>query len=143
MRLVQTLMLAVALVAQGGQTPEKELEELKLRIKERYATLVKLKDAGKLGETWDGQVDAVKPAFKDEKADPTAKDSDTIKVFLEKENKDRLRLYELLAKGMKLTAAEVGIENGKRNFKNATAEWFVKPQGKDWVKKKDFKPDPK
>ena len=139
MRRSPTLALALSLVGLGAQSPDKELDELKQRLKDRYALLVKLKDAGKIGETWDGQVDAVKPAYKDEKADPAAKDSDTIKALLEKENKDRLRLYELLSKGKPIKPADVGVENGKRNFKNADPEHFLKPQGKDWVRKKEMK----
>jgi uncharacterized protein YdbL (DUF1318 family) len=147
MRHCLLMMLAVVLAAaqtpQTRPTQDKEVAELKQRMEERYAALLKLMDAGKVGETWDGQVDAVKPAYKDEKVDPQQKDSDTIKGLLEKENKDRLRLYELLAKGKPVSPAEVGIESGKRKFKKAAPEHFLKPKDKDWIRKKELKPEPR
>jgi uncharacterized protein YdbL (DUF1318 family) len=124
----------------NGQTPDQELQELKQRAKDRYPTLVKLKDAGKVGEVWDGRVEVVKPTSADEKIDPNGPETiGTFGTFVSKENKDRLRLYEILAQGKPVTPADVGAENGRRNFQKAEPAHLLKPKGGQWVRKKDMK----
>ena len=54
------------------------------------------------------------------------------------ENKDRRALYEHLAKTTKVSAAEVGRQNGLRNLKNAKPDHWIEVQGK-WVQRKSVK----
>lgn len=126
------LLLALPAMADGD-----ELKKLKSRFKARYPTLVKLKDAGKIGETFKGSVEAVKAAYLEEKA----KGEKTVKVFLQEENKDRSRLYILMAKQAETTPQKVAQRAAKRNFTKAKAEHYLKPKSGKWVKKKDYKPD--
>jgi uncharacterized protein YdbL (DUF1318 family) len=130
------LMLAVTASADND-----ELKKLKGRFKARYATLVKLKAAGKVGETYRGDVKAVKAAYLVEKV--AAEGEKTVKTFLEEENKDRGRLYVLLAKQAGTTPAKVAERAVKRNFQKAAAEHYLQTKADTWVQKKDYKPKPK
>jgi uncharacterized protein YdbL (DUF1318 family) len=126
------LVLATRVMADND-----ELDKLKERFKARYPTLVKLKDAGKIGETWQASVLAVKAEYLEE----VAEGEKTVKVFLEEENKDRARLYVLLAKQAETTPEKVAERAVKRNFEKAEAEHYLLPKAGTWVKKKDYKPD--
>ncbi len=127
----------LALCAVVGADVDDELKDLKERFQKRYATLAALKDSGRIGEIFDGYCGVVKPEYAGEKAS-TAPDSPTVGEFAETENKDRRRLYALLAERNELTPELFAERNGKRNFENAGPEHFLKPKGKDWTKKKDL-----
>ncbi len=137
---ITMLCMSFALVlpwSATAQKPPDEMAELKQRMKDRYPQLEKLINGGKVGECWDGTVDAVKPEYLKEAVDKT-----TVKDLLAAENKDRDRLYALLATGNGVTAAKVGEQNGDRKFeKAAPGDWLKTRDGK-WVKKKDLPAKP-
>ena len=133
------VLLLVAATAVVADTQE-ELKELKLSFKKRYPTLAKMRKAGRIGETFDGYVEAVKADTLKEKVDPKAESSPTVAEFLKTENEDRGRLYVILAKRSETTPEKVAARNAARNFDRAGAEEFLKTKDGKWVKKKDLKP---
>ena len=139
MTIQRALSIAAALAIAASLIPlasADERAELKERFAERYPTLVKLKEGGLVGETYDGLAEVVKPAYASRKTGD--KDSPTIATFLEAENDDRNRLYELLAAETRTTPELVARRNAKRNFEKAGPEEYLKPQPGTWVKKKDL-----
>lgn len=112
--------------------------ELKQRFKDRYPTLVALKNAGKVGEVHDGYVAAVNSDYLNDPADPGAEDSPTVAEFLGAENADRRALYEILAEETDSTPQKVARRNAQRNFENAAPEHYLKPADRDWVRKKNL-----
>ena len=136
------LVLATCLFL-GTAVAADERAELKKRFEKRYPTLVKLKDAGRIGETPDGKVQVVKPEDAKRPVDPKDPKSPTVAAFLKLENDDRKALYALLAKDQKETAANVAKQNALRNYKKAAAEHFLLVKGKDgklrWRRKKELK----
>ena len=127
------LMLTLNVTAE-----ENELSRLKARFKARYPTLTTLKNAGKIGETHQGNAAPVKAAYLEEKA----VGEKTVKTFLAEENKDRSRLYVLMAKQAETTPQKVAQRAAKRNFGKAAPEHYLKLKSGKWIKKKDYKPDP-
>lgn len=132
--LAMATLLSVAAVARAD-----EREELKQRFKERYPTLVRLKKAEKVGETFKGLAAAVKEEYEDQKVDPQQPESQTIKAFLAEENRDRLRLYELLAEELKTTPAKIAERDAKRRFEQAKPHEWLQPEKDKWVRKRDMK----
>lgn len=116
------------------------LDELKQRMKSRYADLARLRDAGKIGETVGGEVALVDASHGSEKVDPAARDGRTIAQLVSSENTDRTQLYALLAKQLKTTAAEVAAQNGLRNFANAEPDHWLRLADGRWVQRKNVQP---
>lgn len=145
-RLLQTFAtLFVLVLVSGRASADDERDELKQRFASRYPALLRLKDQGKVGETPEGKLDVVEEAFAKEKVDPKDEKSPTIGQFLELENKDRDRLYELVAEDQKLTVKEVAAQNALRNYKKAGPEHYlrVKTEEGEWVWKQKKKIEPK
>ena len=108
---------------------------LQQSMKQRYPDLERMRDAGRIGETFDGFVAVVKAEHADVKVDPKAKNSPTVAQLAAAENDDRKALYALLADGVK--PAEVARQNAIRILDRAEAEhWFRLEDGR-WVQKKD------
>ena len=118
-------------------------DELKERMAARYPLVSALRDAGKVGETAAGEVKLVKADFGTEKADPKDPGKGTVADLVAAENKDRHASYELIAKelvakGEKVTPADVGKQKAARNFENASPEHWIEVDGK-WVQRKTVK----
>ncbi len=139
--LLATLLLVLAPSALAGEDKKDELEKLKQRFKERYPVLLDLKDAGKVGETHEGLAKAVKEQYLDDKANPDAEDGRTVKEFLAAENKDRRRLYELIAEEVDTTPEKVARRDAQRRFEKAEPDHYLKLEEKGWVQKKKLKKD--
>jgi hypothetical protein len=131
--------LAVPVVAQDPPAAQDPRDQLKERMKNRYALLEQLRDAGKVGETRPGEVKLVKASYATDKADPKDAAKGTVGEVVNAENTDRRALYELLAKELKLTVAEVGQQNGLRNLEKAKPEHWVEVKG-EWVQRKTVRP---
>ena len=114
--------------------------ELKERMKQRDADIDRLRNAEKIGETSTGLVEVVKPAYAQEKVAPADPKSATIAELVDAENKDRRELFELLAKQEKLTAAEIGKQNGIRHLERASDDHWLKLEDGRWVQKKTIRP---
>jgi uncharacterized protein len=128
--LVATLFVATAAFAEDS-----DLDKLKKRFKGRYPTLVKLKDAGKIGETRAAMVEVVKAEYAGEKA----VGDKTVQAFLAEENKDRAELYALMAKQTETTVELVAARAAKRNYEHAAADHYLKTKADTWVKKRDYR----
>lgn len=118
-------------------TPPDARTELKDRMKVRYPSLQRLRDAGKIGESRDGDVKVTKPGNAAEAVDPLSP-ALTIGDLIAAENKDRHSLYDILAKELKLTAAEVARQNGLRNLEKASPLHWIEVGGQ-WVQRQSIK----
>jgi Protein of unknown function (DUF1318). len=106
-------------------------DEIKLRMKNRFAQISELKHSGKIGETPRGFAEAVNKEFaQDEK----------ISKLITAENNDRNLLYALIAKESQTSVEEVGMANAKRYFQKASDSDYFKTQAGDWKQKKDMIP---
>jgi len=118
---VGALMLLGAAAAQAV-----DFAKLKERFKQRYPKLLKAKNAGKIGETFQGYVEAVKPEY--------LQDAD-LKKLLEDENADRKTLYKAIADKEGVPPEKVAERNAVRNFKRAKPGHYLKNKDGKWVKK--------
>ena len=128
--IVMTLSLLAVTLFSSATALAYSAAELKERFKARYQSLVSAKEAGKVGETYKGFVEAVK-AGESEKA---------ITTLISEENSDREELYKAIAQKAgtgeeKTTPEKVGEQNGERNFKNATAGTYLKGRDGKWTRK--------
>jgi hypothetical protein len=106
-------------------------DDIKLRMKDRFAQISELKQSGKIGETPSGFAEAVsKESAQDEK----------ISTLLTAENNDRKLLYALIATESQTSVQEVGMGNAKRYFQKASASDYFKTQAGEWKQKKDMMP---
>lgn len=140
--LLFTGFIAAALVpAVRADDKDDERAALQDRFKQRYPTLVKLIRSGKVGETYEALADTVKTEYASDKVDPDDQNSQTIGQFLGAENKDRRRLYEMLAEELNTTAEKVASREAKRRFDKAKPDDYLKLKSGRWVQKKDLKDD--
>lgn len=111
-------VLGLCLVAWAEQGPSRA--ELKERFRARDAKLTELKDAGLVGETFQGYVEVVPGRELDEEG----------RKLVEAENADRRTLYEMIAKEQGITVEEVGQQAAKGNFRYAKrGHWLRYPEG--------------
>lgn len=129
---VRTVFLASALLLLTmGALRASEMSELKERFAERYAKIQALKNAGRIGETWTGYLEARPDAELDKEES----------ALLSAENVDRTALYERIAEGSELSSAKVGQQNALRVFKKAPGEHWFKGRDGAWRQKKAMKAD--
>ncbi|MCC7146115.1 MAG: YdbL family protein [Phycisphaeraceae bacterium] len=126
-----TIGMIIAMVVLGGWASaakaEDEKETLRKRFEERFPKLLALKDQGKIGETYQGLVEAVKPEYQNDQ---------TLSQLVNDENRDRRRLYEIVAKEQNTTPDRVAQRNAERNFRNASPEHWLKGSDGKWYQKK-------
>lgn len=126
-RVLVWLLAAVFACVTGSLAQADEKDELKARFKQRDAQLTKLKQQGKLGETWEGFVEPVKSDALDEAG----------RTLMDEENADRRRLYALIAREEKVKVADVGAQNGLRNFASAKPSEYLRANEGPWVRRGD------
>jgi len=118
------LALAVPAVLAG------EMDDIKASMKARYSTLVKMKDAHKIGENHLGfVVAATAEAGKDKK----------VMEVVSGENADRKKLYAAIAEQTKTTPDEVGKNNALRIFNKAPKDHVFQAADGKWRAKQDVK----
>ncbi len=142
---VATLLAAFCIALAPAQDPgrtepprQDPRAALKQSMKERYPLLEALRDAGKVGETRGGDAKLVDAKYGGDKVDPKDAAKGTVADVVAAENKDRRALYELLSKELKVSAAEVGRQNGLRNLEKAQPDHWIEIKGK-WVQRKSVK----
>lgn len=111
--------------------------ELKAQFDARAGELLRLKQAGQVGETVEGYVEVVDAAAAD----------DSAKQLVSDENKDRRRLYQLLAdeinkenpkeKG-KATPEILASRNAARNIERAGPDEFLRVGKDQWIRIRDY-----
>jgi len=109
-------------------------EQIRERMKGRYAELVKAKEEGKIGETAPGFLGII--------ADKDAK-NEMLKKLTDAENADRKQLYGIIAGDTKTTAEVVGKQNALRLFERAEGSEYFKGEDGKWRQKKEIKPEEK
>lgn len=142
---VAALWAAFAVAPLAAQDPKPQdppkqdpLTALKESMKARYPLLEALRDAGKVGETRNGEAKLVDAKYGTDAVDAKDPAKGTVADVVAAENKDRRALYEHLSKTTKVSATEVGRQNGLRNLKNAKPDQWIEVQGK-WVQRKTVK----
>jgi len=100
--------------------------ELRDRFKNRFPQVRAAKQAGNIGETTAGVLEAV--------AGKTA--DDATRKLMDEENADRLELYKIIAEREKTTAEKVAERNAARNFEKAVAGEYLKGADGKWTQKK-------
>lgn len=118
--------LLATLVLAGTARADRE-SELKESFKERLPKLNEAKDAGKIGETFEGYVEAVKSEY--------AGDS-KIKDLVGEENKDRKEIYKIIAERQGTTVEKVSRLRGEQNFNRAKSGHYLKGSDGKWTQKK-------
>ena len=137
-RIVATLLAVLFVAALAAPAARADgLTDMKKRFEARYPVLLKLREAGKVGETYLGWVEAVKADYLTEEVE-FGEEKITVKDLLAAENRDRVVLYKYLAKEAGTTPELVAERNAKRNFEKAGAEEWLKTKD-GWVQKKDIK----
>jgi uncharacterized protein YdbL (DUF1318 family) len=121
------LVVLAALVLLGltaGSAYAENKDEVLKRMKERVPTLTYAKAELKIGEVWNGGIEAVKGV------------DEALTKLLAAENADRLILFGLIAKEQGTTAAAVGELFGTKAkqvakkgemFKDKDGQWRAKP----------------
>lgn len=129
-------LLLLGVVAAGPALAGDGKDEITARAKERFPKIASLKDAGRVGETSRGFLEAVKPA--------DAK-SEEVGPLVDAENADRRKLYAILARelsqkeGREVSPDAVGELNARRIFRDAKPTDYFKSNGGEWFQKKDRK----
>ncbi len=130
MQVLSVLGLALVFcVARAGVAAEDAEEKLKKRFQERHDQLVKMKQAGKVGERFDGYAEAV--------TEEHAKDEAVTKL-VDVENTDRKEYFAILAKKQKTTVESVAQQFALFKFQKAGEEEYFKTKAGEWKKKKDL-----
>lgn len=104
-------------------------DDIKVRMKNRFAKINELKKSGTIGETPLGFAEAVNKAF--------AQNAE-ISALIAAENNDRKMLYAIIAKESQTSVEEVGMANAKRYFQKASDSDYFKTQTGEWKQKKDM-----
>lgn len=112
-----------------------EREELKKRFEQRLERINALKDKGVIGETAEGNLEALDDRL------PSKEDHNLI----DEENKDRKRLYALIADRVdetdkdkkKVPPKVVAERNAHRKFENARPDHYLKIAEGRWIQKRD------
>lgn len=100
--------------------------ELRDRFKNRYPQVRAAKQAGNIGETTAGVLEAVAGKTPD----------DATRKLMDEENADRQELYKIIAEREKTTADKVAERNAARNFEKAAAGEYLKGADGKWTQKK-------
>jgi uncharacterized protein YdbL (DUF1318 family) len=120
------LATIILLVVCARSFADAKEDALKKRSEDRYPKLRAAKDAGKIGETFGGLIEAVDSKYLDDKE---------LKKLVDDENGDRKELYQLLADQGKTPSDVVAKEAGKRNFANAKKGDYLKGAEGAWKRK--------
>jgi uncharacterized protein YdbL (DUF1318 family) len=127
-RLLSFLAVAAMVMGVNGVARADKKEDLQAKFKERLPQISALKRDGKVGETFDGMLEAVKGVTLDK--DQTKLGDD--------ENADRKEIYKLIAAEEGTTAEKVAERNALRYYKiGKKGDWFKLKDGQWKQKEKD------
>lgn len=128
MRIVSLMTVALFLFSCGYAADD--LDALKKRFKERYPDIRKHKDAGKIGETTTGTLEAVKEKYLED---------GKLKKLIEGENADRASLYKILATKNNTTVELIAERTAKMKFERAKVGDYLKDKDGTWKQKEKKK----
>jgi uncharacterized protein YdbL (DUF1318 family) len=127
-RLLSFLAVAAMVMGVNGVARADKKADLQAKFKERLPQISALKRDGKVGETFDGMLEAVKGVTLDK--DQTKLGDD--------ENADRKEIYKLIAAEEGTTAEKVAERNALRYYKSGKkGDWFKLKDGQWKQKEKD------
>ncbi len=126
---INMLMLAVFFLAlvMSSAAFAKSKDEVTSSMRDRYSALQDAKDNGYVGEAWTGLVglvDSNAPAV--------------VQNLVSAENKDRLALFQIIARETGTSVEEVARQNRIRMYRLAENNHFLQDQNRSWVKKGDL-----
>jgi uncharacterized protein len=129
-RIAAILLLAVfgALFITTPAMAQDTRASVEARIKDRFSKLEKYRDAGKIGEAFDGTLQYVN--------DANSSDG-TLKGLVDQENADRKTLFAIIAKEEGGKVEDVATTYARRLFELAKGEHYLKGKNGKWVKKSD------
>jgi uncharacterized protein YdbL (DUF1318 family) len=125
-RICIPFMVAAIVVVSGAfvlAAGDEVMAALQQRFKDRYEALLKLKTDGKIGETWEGYLEAVKAEYLND---------EQVKSILSAENADRRELYKLIAEKQGTKPEVVAERNALREMKKARPGEYVKNKDTGW-----------
>jgi len=125
----------VVLVAWPSVAAARSKSEVLKSRKARYPVVAKLTKAGKVGETYQGLVDAVKDAYRSEKVDFKGK-AITIGQLIADENKDRTDYFRIVAQETDSTPEAVAKNYAQRRRAKLKSGEYWKTESGAWVRKK-------
>lgn len=128
---LRTGLLAVVIAASASLCLADTRDEIIDRMAKRLPKLKALKGEGKIGETYNGLVDAVKKEYREK--------DETLRKLVDEENADRKAFYALTAKKFETTPEIVARTAGIRNFKAAEPKHWLKLKTGKWIQRKDLK----
>lgn len=102
-------------------------DEITAGMRDRYQALQQAKDNGLIGEAWTGLVNLV-----DSKAPAD------VQNLVSSENKDRVALFQIIARETGTSVEEVARQNRIRMYRLAEDNHFLQDQNRQWVRKKDL-----
>ncbi len=122
-----TLLLTAILGLVLATAPARadEMSDLKARFAQRLPQVRGAKDAGVIGETAAGKLEAVKGGL-----------DAAVQGTVDEENADRSKLYDLIGKKEGTTVDVVARQNAVRNFTKAKKGDWLKSEGGQWTQKK-------
>lgn len=124
---IACVLAFMALSVVGARCLADDSEQaLRQRSQERYPQLRAAKDQGKIGETYEGMIEAVDAKYLDDAA---------LKKLVDDENADRVQLYQLIAQQTQTTSEQVAGRAAERNFKNAHKGDYLKYKENGWQRK--------
>ncbi len=113
-------IMSLAAYAQGK-------DEITASMRDRYPALQEAKNKGLVGEAWTGLValvDSSAPA--------------NVQNMVTDENKDRVALFQIIAKETGTSVEEVARQNRIRMYRLAEDNHYLQNQNRQWVRKKDL-----
>jgi uncharacterized protein len=102
-------------------------DEITTGMRDRYQALQQAKDKGFIGEAWTGLVVLV---------DSNAPGD--IQNLVSAENKDRVALFQIIARETGTSVEEVARQNRIRMYRLAEDNHFLQDQNRQWVRKRDL-----
>jgi uncharacterized protein YdbL (DUF1318 family) len=129
MTIVLMICAILPLARSAWADSRKEIED---RLEQRYPKLFDAEMKGKVGEAWQGYVEAVEKSHLDE----------ATQKLIDAENADRKELYRIIAENEsekhKITPSEVGERNARRKFDKAKPEQYLKAKDGTWFQRRDL-----
>ncbi len=101
-------------------------DEITSSMRDRYPALIEAKDAGLVGEAWTGLAALVEPGA-----------PEAIQDLVSQENRDRVALFQIIARETGTSVEEVARQNRIRMYRLAEDHHFLQDQNRQWVRKKD------
>ncbi|MBI4766130.1 MAG: YdbL family protein [Deltaproteobacteria bacterium] len=122
----------LAYAQRGGDGSSPAIQNLKQQIRERFPRLAPFFQKGVVGEGRTGLVEILN------NKDLAPAEKREVKSLVEAENRDRLALYQEVAKSMNITSDQIGKVQrifARKWQQSAERGWWIQKDDKQWVQK--------